>query len=316
MRAIVLDRFGGPEVLRLADVPVPKPKEGEILVQVAYAAVNPVDSKIRQGLLKDLFPHEFPIILGWDAAGLVISVGSNASLYKPGDKVYAYCRKPVVQWGSFAEFIALPEGQVARMPRQLGFKDSACIPLAGLTAWQGLMERGQLQSGQTVLITAGSGGVGNFAIQMARNAGAGVLTTASPRNHELVKSLGAMVAIDYARQDVAAAVKAAVPDGVDLVFDLAGGAGMPDLLRVLKPGGRFVSAVDALDPTVAAKHQVLYADHFVQPNAAQLAELALMFDDGRLKIPPLREYDLRDAVGALALSETRHVQGKIVLKVK
>jgi len=316
MRAIVMDRFGGPEVLRAADMPVPKPTEHDVLVQVTYAAVNPVDWKIREGELKDALPHQFPLIPGWDMSGIVIAVGTDVSLWKPNDRVYAYCRKPVVQMGAYAEFITLPETQVARMPKNLGFRDAAVIPLCALTAWQALFDVAHLQPNETILIHAGAGGVGSFAIQLAHNLGAGVITTASLRNHELVRSLGAMHAIDYSREDIAKSTRAVTAQGVDVVFDLIGGEVQEKSFAALKPGGRLVSALSMPDAALAAKYSVTPLQVFAAPNVPQLTELATQFDDGRLKIPMIREYDLKDAAAAQSLSQTGHVQGKIVLKVK
>jgi NADPH:quinone reductase-like Zn-dependent oxidoreductase len=318
MRAIVYDRFGGPDVLHQADMPVPKPGPTEVLVQVAYAAVNPVDWKIREGHMKDSYPYEFPIIPGWDASGIVIGAGTSVSLYKQNDKVYAYCRKPVIHAGAYAEFITLDESMVSRMPRNFGFKDSAAIPLAGLTAWQALVDIAKVQPGETVLVHAGAGGVGGYGIQIAKNIGAGVLTTASLRNHELVRSYGADVAIDYAREDFVQTILNDVKGGVDVVFDLLGGDITLRSIRALKRGGRLVSSVGISDEAMAnANGKNVKASQFlVQPSGRQLAEMAILFEEGRLRVPPLREYDLRDAAAAQSLSQTGHIQGKIVLKVK
>lgn len=316
MRAMVMQRFGGPEVLKLADMPVPKPGEGEVLVQVAYAAVNPVDWKIREGHLQDVLPYQFPIIPGWDASGVIIAVGPNVSAYKPNDRVYAFCQKPVVQMGAYAEFITLSEANLGRMPRNLGFRDAAALPLCALTAWQALFDHAQLKANETILIHAGAGGVGCFAIQMARNAGAGVLTTASLRNHDLVRSLGAMQAIDYARDDFVKVTHTAVANGVDVVLDTLGGEITQRSLEALKPGGRLISLLDTPDAADAKRRHIKTVRFLVKPNSQQLNDLSLQFDDGRLKVPPIREYDLKDAAAAQSLSQTGHVQGKIVLKVK
>jgi NADPH2:quinone reductase len=316
MRAMVMDRFGGSEVLHMADVPVPKPLENEVLIQVAYAAVNPIDWKIREGLFKDALPYQFPLIPGWDMSGIVIAVGAEVTLYKPNDRVYAYCRKPIEQMGAYAEFLTLPENIVARMPKNLGFRDAAAIPLCALTAWQALFDLAQLQANETVLIHAGAGGVGSFAIQLARNAGAGVITTASLRNHDLVRSLGAMHVIDYSREDFVAATRAVVAQGVDVALDLLGGEIQEKSMAALKPGGRLVSALALASAESAARHKVTALQVRAAPNTPQLSELASQFDDGRLKVPTLREYDLKDAAAAQSLSQTGHVQGKIVLKVK
>jgi NADPH:quinone reductase-like Zn-dependent oxidoreductase len=316
MRAIVMDHFGGSDVLHQADIPVPKPADGELLIQVVYTAVNPIDWKIREGLFKDLLPYQFPLILGWDVSGVVISVGPHVSLFKPNDRVYAYCRKPIVQMGAYAEFMTLHETLAARMPKNLGFRDAAAIPLAGLTAWQALFDHAQLKAGETILIHAGAGGVGSYAIQMAHNAGAGVITTASLRNHDLVRSLGAMQVIDYAREDIVKATRGYAPQGVDVVFDLLGGETQEKSFAVLKPGGRLICAVTPPDEALVKRYNVTAVLIGTEPNNQQLSDMATQFDDGRLKVPPIREYDLKDAAAAQSLSQTGHVQGKIVLKVK
>ena len=203
-----MERFGGPEVLHLADLPVPKPNSDEVLIQIAYASVNPIDWKIREGVFKDIQPYQFPLIPGFDMSGIVIAIGDKVTLYKPNDRVYGYCRKPVLQTGTYAEFIAMPETGVARMPNNIGFRDASAVPVCALTAWQALFDLARLEANETVLVHGGAGGVGSFAIQLARNVGAGVLTTASLRNHDLVRALGAIHVIDYAREDVAKAARA------------------------------------------------------------------------------------------------------------
>jgi NADPH2:quinone reductase len=316
MKAIVFDQFGGPDVLHLADVPIPEPARGEVLIQIAYTAVNPIDWKIREGQLKDAIPHRFPVIPGWDVSGIVTSVGPAVSLFKAGDKVYACARKATAPGGSYADYIALDERLIARMPKNLGFKDAAAIPTAALTAWQALFDHAKLKSGETILIHAGAGGVGSYALQMANNAGAGVITTTSLRNHELARLLGAKLVIDYAREDFVEAARAYVPHGVDIVLDLLGGDIQKKSFGALKAGGRLISTLDIADPTLAASNRVKAEPMSVQPSGTQLSELALQFEDGRLKVPALREYDLRDAAAAQSLIQTAHIQGKIVLKVK
>ena len=197
MKAIVIDAFGGPDRLRAAEVPTPKASAGEVVIELACTSVNPVDWKIREGMLSGLFPHTFPLILGWDAAGTVSDTGEAVNEFSVGDRVYAYCRKPTVQWGTYAEYVAVPASAVAAMPANLSFAEAAAIPLVGLTSWQVLFDAANLRAGQTVLIHAGAGGLGSIAIQLAKNAGATVFTTASAANHEYVRSLGADHVIDY-----------------------------------------------------------------------------------------------------------------------
>lgn len=316
MRAIAQDQFGGPEVLRLSDLPVPKPGPNEILIQVAYASINPFDCKLRAGHFRDFLPTQFPLVPGVDLSGIVIGTGEGASLFKNGDKVYAFVHKPVFQWGTYAEFIAIDERQAARIPKHFGFKDAAAIPLAALTARQALFDQGALERGQTVLILGGAGGVGTYAVQLAKNAGAGVLATASLRNHELVRSLGADGVIDYAREDVVALTRSTAAQGVDVIIDLVGGPHQATMAQALKKNGRYVSVAHPPADTLRALPNLTALAHATKPDSAQLAEMAPQFDEGRLKMPPVREYDLRDAAAAQALLETGHIQGKIVLKVK
>jgi len=314
MRAISFSDFGGPEVLRLTDLPMPVPAAKELLVQVGYASVNPSDWKIRQGEMRDLLPHRFPIVPGWDFSGIVTACGPGASLYKAGDKVYGCAIQGTIQNGTYAEFIAIPEKQVARMPDTIGFKDAASIPVAGLTAWQALFDHATIGLGEKILIHAGAGGVGCFAIQMAAASGLNVFATASLRNHDLIKELGTLTAIDYAREKFEDICQE--EGGVDVVLDVLGGETLQRSFQAIKPGGRLISTVSEPDPTKAKNMNVNASTFVVQPRADQLTKIAKWIEDGKLKIPPLREYDLKDAAAAQSLSATGHIQGKIVLKVK
>lgn len=315
MRAMVIDAFGGPERLHMADVPKPAVADDGVLVQVAYTSVNPVDWKIREGWLAELFPHEFPLIPGWDASGTVVEVGAAVSELSVGDAVYAYCRKPTVQWGSYAEFIALPASAVAPKPASLSHREAATIPLVGLTCWQALYDTAGLEAGESVLIHAGAGGLGSLAIPLAKHAGARVVTTASATNHDYVRGLGADVAIDYRNEDVVAAVLAAEPEGVDAVFATVGGEVMARSYEALKPGGILVSVTDQPDETLADRHQVRHAFVFVEPNGAQLRDLANLIDTGVIRPPAVTEMGLEEAAAAQAASQEGHVRGKIALKV-
>jgi len=217
MKAITLDKFGGD--LQISEVETPDPKPGEVQIKIAYTAVNPVDWKIGKGWLQDLIPHNFPLILGWDAAGTVTAVGREVKNFQIGDEVFAYCRKPEVQWGAYAEFICLDAEVVALKPKNLSFAQAASIPLVGLTAWQCLFDAGKLQKGEKVLVHAGAGGVGSMAIQFAKQAGAFVFTTASQTNHSYVQELGADCAIDYNKDNFIGQIKHKTGKGVDLALD-------------------------------------------------------------------------------------------------
>ncbi len=234
MKAFILDRYGSADRVRAGDVPDPEPGEDEVLVQIHAAGVNLLDSKLRNGEFKLILPYRLPLILGHDVAGVVIRVGSRVRRFKSGDEVYA--RPADGRIGAFAEYIAIEEKDVALKPRALTMVEAASIPLVGLTAWQSLIERANLEKGQKVLIHAGSGGVGTFAIQLAKHVGATVATTTSTANVELVRSLGADVVIDYKKQDFARILR-----DYDVVLNSLDKATLEKSLRVLRPGGQLIS---------------------------------------------------------------------------
>ena len=316
MKAMVIENFGGAEQLHLDDVPTPKPADNEVLIEVYYAAVNPVDWKIREGHLKGLIQHEFPVILGWDAAGVIASVGKNVSQFKKGDEVFAYCRKPLIKWGTYAEYVSFDAGNVAIKPTNISFAQAAAIPLAGLTAWQALFDFAKLQSGETILVHAGAGGVGSLAIEFARQAGAKVYTTASQENHGYVKKLGAHVPIDYRRDSFAAKILSLEPQGIDVVLDCVGKQTLQDSFQVLKPNGRIVSIVEQVDPALAAKHKVHGGFVFVKPSGKQLAEIAELISRGKVIAPNIEEMPLTSAASAQEKIRQGHTRGKYVLKIK
>lgn len=316
MKAITIDEFGGVEKLKFADVAAPEPKEDEIQIKIAYTAVNPVDWKIREGYLKDRLPHEFPIILGWDAAGTVSKLGSNVKNFKANDEVYAYCRKPVVQWGTYAEYICIKASDAALKPKKLNFAQASAIPLAGLTAWQALFDFGQLKKGQTILIHAGAGGVGGFAIQFAKNAGAKVYTTASKANHQYVLDLGADAAICYQTQNFVDVIKKNEKDGLDVVFDTMGGNTLRESYDLVKPGGHILGIVEKPDPRETEKRNIVGKYIFVAPNGEELTKIAGLIDAGKIQVPEIHEFTLKEAAKAQEKSKEGHTKGKIVLKVQ
>lgn len=316
MKAMVIDAFGGSEKLHLKEIPVPQPKENEVLIRIAYTAVNPVDWKICEGLLKNMLPHEFPLVLGWDAAGVVASVGEDVTGFKVGDEVFAYCRKPTVHEGAYAEYITFEAKHIAHKPKNITFAQAAAVPLAALTAWQALVDDAQLQANETVLIEAGSGGVGGFAIELAKYFGAKVYTTASKENHAYVKKLGADFAIDYQHENVAEKIKAWEPKGLDVVLDCIGGETLKNCYSLLKPGGRLVTIAGQIDPALASKYKIFGCFRFVTPNGAQLAKIAKLIEEGKIQIPQIEEFPIEQAVTAWEKSQHGHTRGKIVLKVK
>src|SRR5437867_8599808 len=234
MKAFIIERYKSKDDGRIAEMPEPQLREDDVLVQIHAAGVNSLDSKIRDGAFKRILPYRLPLILGNDVAGVVVRVGSRVRRFKPGDEVYARPDKDRI--GTFAEFISMNENDVAIKPKELTMEEAASIPLVGLTAWQVLIERANLQKGQKVLIHAGSGGVGTFAIQLAKHVGATVATTTSTANIDLVRRLGADIAIDYKKEDFAEVLR-----DYDVVLNSLDKVTLEKSLRVLKPGGQLIS---------------------------------------------------------------------------
>ncbi len=316
MRAMVIEAFGGPERLKLAEVPTPAAGDEEVLIALACTSVNPVDWKIGEGLLADMFPHAFPLIPGWDAAGTVSAVGRHADRFKEGDKVFAYCRKPEIRFGTYCEYVAVHESAVALMPGNIGFAEAATIPLAGLTAWQSLFGAAKLSAGEKILIHAGAGGVGSLAIQLATHAGATVYTTARKVNHDYVRSLGAHGAIDYAKENFVDAMRKSEPGGIDVVYDTIGGRVQERSYKTLKKGGRLVSIAGIPDPEEARPYDVRTAFVFVSPDGGQLRKIAGLIESGAVRPADFVVMRLEDAAKAQELSRAGHVRGKIVLKIR
>ena len=315
MRAMVIDQFGGREELHVADVPKPSPGRKEVLIRVKAAGVNPVDAKIRQGLLRARLPHQFPIILGWDVAGEVEALGPGVRGFKPGDAVYAYARKPIVKDGCYAEYVVLPESAVALKPVSAGFAEAAAVPLAALTAWQSLFDAAGLKRGHTVLVHAAAGGVGGFAVQLARARGARVVATASAANHEYVRSLGVRQVIDYRSEDFVAATRRLFPGGVDVAFDTVGGEVQRRTAEAVKPGGVLVSILAFEDEAGVRARGVEPRYVFVSPQAGQLKRLARLVEGGKLKIHLAARLPLEQAARAHEMIESGHTRGKIVLEI-
>lgn len=310
MRAALIHEFGGPEKIKIETLPVPQIQEGEILVRIKAAGVNPVDAAIREGYLKDRLPHRLPLILGWDLAGIVADIGYSARRFEIGESVYGYARRPVVQYGTYADYIVLPESYLAHSPEKMSFAEAAGIPLVGLTAYQCLFDAGQLLNKQRVLILGASGGVGSMAIQLAKYEEAVVLAVASAANHAYMKALGADHTIDYKQQHVGQAVKAIFPEGVDLILDCTSGETLQQSLSSLKPGGKLVSILhrgEGLDQSIDFQYV------FVEPNSLQLEHLCDLADSGLLKVHLSQTFPLDQAAEAHRQIQTRHTTGKIVI---
>ncbi len=308
MKAVQINNFGDRSVLELNDdVPVILPASNQVLIKVKSASVNPVDWKIREGYLQPLLNHALPLTLGWDVSGEVHEVGNQVNHLNVGDAVYS--RPDIAKNGSYAEYITVDADEVAIKPKTLSWQEAAGVPLAALTAWQSLFDFTELKSGEQVLIHAGSGAVGQFAIQLAKHHGAIVYTTTSTRNIELVKSLGADHVINYTKEDFSEL------RDMDVVFDTIGGETQAKSWQTLKSGGRLVSITENPDEAIAAKHNVSAFFCFIQPNREQLEKLAEMADAGNLKVNIDSEFSLDQVVEAHARSETGRAQGKIIINV-
>ncbi|KJS32554.1 MAG: hypothetical protein VR64_06530 [Desulfatitalea sp. BRH_c12] len=314
MKACFIENFGGRDNLKIAELPKPQADDGQVLIRIHAAGVNPVDWKIREGLLKDKFPHRFPVILGWELAGVVEEVGANVSRFNPGDPVYAYARLPEIHHGTYAEYIALPESHPARKPEKLSMIEAAGVPLTALTAWQAI-EAGGLQQGQSVFILGASGGVGTCAVQLAALKGARVIGLASAANHAYVRSLGAEAVIDYQRGDFIQSFGELFPDGADLVLDFQGGDTLARSQLCTRPGGRLVSIVEEIEESVLKKRDVRFTYVFVAPNAPQLDQIRELIDADRFKIHVAHSFSLDEVAQAHAQMETGHTRGKIVLRI-
>jgi len=305
MKAITYSSYGNPDVLEYGDQPMPKVGPGMVLVKVKAAAVNPVDWKIMAGGLDAVMDLQFPATPGWDVAGVVESVGIDARQFQAGDEVISYARKDYVHGGSFAEYIALPERLLARKPATLGWNESAGLPLAGLTAYQVLHRLG-LKDGETVLIHGGSGGVGSLGIQVAVALGASVIATASEKNHDFLRSLGAEP-VAYG-EGLADRVRALRPNGVDVVADFVG-ENLDATLAVLAEGGRHASIADS----DVEQHGGDWM--WVNPVGADLQALADLVDSRNLRVEVAEVFPLEKAADAFRSNMEGHTRGKIIVAV-
>ena len=306
MKAIVFHEYGGPQVLKYEDAPRPKPKENEALVRVIAAGVNPVDALIRTGKYAKFFGTTLPLIPGYDIAGIVEKTGAKITKLKAGDSIYAY----VLWGGGYAEYAVATEGEATAKPKSLNYIEAAAVPLVALTAWQALIGTAKLSAGQTVLIHGGSGGVGSMAIQIAKARGAKVIATASTSNQELLKQLGADVAIDYTKtkfEDVA--------KDVDVVLDSVGKDTLARSYGVVRKGGIIATLVAEPDQAELDKHGIRGAAISVKPNASELAEITKLIEEKKIKPVVSQVLPLTEAVKAQEQAATHHTRGKIVLKI-
>jgi NADPH:quinone reductase-like Zn-dependent oxidoreductase len=308
MKAIVVHEYGGPEVLKFEDTPRPEPKEDQILVRVIAAGVNPVDDASRSEKYAKFFGITLPFIPGYDVAGVVEKTGANITKFKAGDPVYAYLS--LKDGGGYAEYAVAAEVEAAPKPKSISFVEAAGVPVVALTAWQALIDTAKLTAGQTVLIHGGSGGVGTFAIQIAKARGAKVIARASTRNQDLLKQLGADVAIDYTKQKFEDVAK-----DVDLVLDPVGKDTLARSYGVVKKGGFIVSIVARPDQAELDKRGIHGASLGVEPNSDELTEIGKLIDEKKIRVIVSQTLPLSEAVKAQEQVATGHTRGKIVLKV-
>lgn len=332
MKAFIVDRYGKKERLRAGEVPEPELREDEVLVQVHAAAVNLLDSKLRNGEFKLILPYRTPFVLGHDVAGVVVRVGPRVRQFKPGDEVYS--RPDDFRIGTFAEFVAVKEDSLALKPSNITMEEAASIPLVGLTVWQALVEKAKLKKGQKVFIQAGSGGVGTFAIQLAKHLGATVATTTSTGNVALVKSLGADIVIDYKKEDFEK-----VLSGYDVVLNSQDGKTLEKSLNVLKPGGKLISISGPPDPEFAEaikapwfvkqvmrvlsfgirrkakRRNIAFSFLFMQASGSQLRQITPLIESGAIRPVVDKVFPFASTNDALAYVESGRAKGKVVIKV-
>ena len=311
-QAAYYTEFGGIDKIQIGFLDLPEPGEGEVLLRVKAAGINPVDSVVREGHFQQVVPSAFPTVPGWDVAGIVEKRGHAASRFAEGAEVYGYVRRPVAQHGTFAERLVVPECYLAARPAALTWAEAGGLPLAGLTAYQSVITAGQLKAGETVLILGASGGVGGTAIQLAKQAGATVIAVASAGSAAHMRELGADFTIDYKAGPVAEAVRKIAPEGVDLLFDAISGDTLAQSLAALKPSGRLISVLnDGQNLNLPAS--VHFQHVMAQPSVPDLDHLRELANAGQLKVPVTATFALADTKKAFEQIETKHTTGKVVI---
>ena len=308
MKAAVIHDYGGPEVFKYEDTPRPEPKNDEVLVRVIAAGVNPVDTYVRQGMLSKKGSDNRPVIIGYDIAGTVEKAGAKVTNFKAGDAIYAYL--PIMRGGGYAEFAIAKEAEMSLKPKNIDFEKAAAVPLAATTAWQALVDTAKIEKGQTVLIHGGSGGVGCFAVQIAKARGAKVIATASTANQALLKQLGVDQPIDYTTTKFQDVVK-----DVDVVLNTVRGDTLPPSYGVVRKGGTVVSITDEPDAAECAKHGIRGSRLSAHPDARVLEELTKLIEANKITPIVSQTFPLRDVARAHEQIETHHTRGKIVLRV-
>lgn len=310
MKAIVINQYGGSDQLVEKELPVPELADDQVLIELKATSINPIDWKMRAGYLKEMLPYDFPIVLGWDAAGIIKEVGKNVTAVSVGEKVMA--RPATTPRGTYAEYTAVEENLVSKMPDNISFDEAAAVPLTGQTAWVALVEIGKIKAGDRVLIHGGSGGVGHLAVQIAKYFGAYVAATASGKNEELVRSLGVDEFINYQEEDFEQ-----VLSDFDFVLDTQGGEIQEKSYTVLKKGGTLVSIVAPPDEEKAAEKHIHTGYFFLEPTGERMKDLANLMKEDKLKPVigktfPFTQEGLREAHD---LSENESIPGKVVIQI-
>lgn len=332
MRAVFINEYGSNEKIQIASLKTPEVSSDDLLIKIKAASVNPLDTRIRDGKMKQVLHYKMPLIIGSDLAGEVVGVGANVKNFKVGDEVYA--RADTMRIGTFAEYIAVSDENVSLKPKNLSMEQAAAVPLVALTAWQILVEKAKVKKGQKVLIHGGAGGVGSTAIQLAKHLGVYVATTASSKDSKKLKEYGADVVIDYKTQDFSS-----ILDDYDLVLDTRGGETLAKSLTILKPGGQVVSINGTPDANMAdelklgflmkniftllslktnlqaKKLGVTYSFHFMYPSGTELTQLKKLYENKTLKPVVDKIFPFESVKDALSYSESGNAKGKIVIRV-
>jgi len=308
MRAVRIHQYGGTETLQLEQIDTPAINADDILIKVKSSSINPVDWKIREGYLQEFIPYKLPVTLGWDVAGIISAVGASVTDFKVGDEVFS--RPEISRDGSYADYIAVKADEAALKSTKLDFAQAAALPLAGITAWQCLVDVGQLQAGQRVLIHAGAGGVGHLAIQIAKAKGATVIATASAKNQDLLTRFGADQAVDYNQSTLLEQI-----EPVDLILDTLGGEVQSQSWALLKAGGMLVSVVEQPSEEIAKEHDVKAAFVFIEPSSRILRELNTLVEKDQLMPFIEHRFSLEKITEAHLQSQSGRTRGKIVIDV-
>ena len=317
MKAVFYEQHGTADVLQIGERPTPEPQDHEVLVGVVATSVNPIDRRLRSGELQEYITRTFPVVPGWDLAGRIVKVGAKVTDWQIGDEVLGLAFTWSIQHGSYAEYCPIDATSITHKPASISFEQAAALPLVSLTAWQALSEFGQLQTGQSVFIQAGAGGVGSVAIPMAKHLGAKVYTTTSAKNRDYVKSLGADVVIDYNSEDYESSLREHEPDGVDLVLEALLGNGTAEAaIRLTKDGGRVAymnNEPPEMDEIERRNIKAEFLHH--RPDGDMLTELVGLYQSGNITLPNIQVRPLEEAMEAHLESERGHTQGKVVLRL-